>query len=158
MVGCGRPERAVEVPVDEVYGHLGDMGIDYGPAFQGLRRSWRRDGEVFCEVSLGDELLTSAGSFGVHPALLDAALHASVLLAGEQDGGAVPRLPFSWSDIRIGVLGASWLRVRLKTVLDGSSGGEASGVGVLSLVAFDDEGALVVSVGSLVGVRCPLSS
>ena len=75
---------AVEVLVDEVYGRLAEMGLDYGPAFQGLRGAWVRGSEVFCEVALDDDQLTRAGSFGVHPALFDAALHAGVL---PPDGG-----------------------------------------------------------------------
>ena len=37
---------------------------------------WRRGDEIFAEVGLPDELRGQAGSFGLHPALLDAALHA----------------------------------------------------------------------------------
>ena len=49
-------------------------GLAYGPTFQGLPVR-RRDGdEVFAEVALPDP--AQAGEFGLHPALLDAALHA----------------------------------------------------------------------------------
>jgi NAD(P)-dependent dehydrogenase (short-subunit alcohol dehydrogenase family)/acyl carrier protein len=151
--GMWPPEGASEVPVDEVYGRLADMGLDYGPAFQGLRGVWRDGDELFCEVSLSEDQLTRSGSYGVHPALLDAALHASVLLAsGDQNasnGG--PRLPFSWNDVCIGALGSSSSRVRLMSTTGGADNGEQTGsAGVLSLVAFDGEGSLVVSVGSLV--------
>ena len=55
------------------------MGLDYGPVFQGLKSAWRRGSEVFCEVVLPESETARAGSFGVHPALLDAALHAGAL-------------------------------------------------------------------------------
>ncbi|MDW4903684.1 polyketide synthase dehydratase domain-containing protein, partial [Streptomyces californicus] len=46
-------------------------GLEYGPEFQGLRAAWRRGEEVFAEVAVED-----AGGFGLHPVLLDSALHA----------------------------------------------------------------------------------
>ncbi|MDW6064104.1 acyltransferase domain-containing protein [Streptomyces sp. FXJ1.4098] len=60
------------IPLDGFYEELADAGFSYGPVFRGLRAAWRRGGQVFAEVSLpADE----TGGFGVHPALLDAALH-----------------------------------------------------------------------------------
>ncbi|WP_398878585.1 polyketide synthase dehydratase domain-containing protein, partial [Streptomyces prunicolor] len=69
------PEGAVAVPVDGLYERLAEAGYEYGPVFQGLRSAWR-DGElVYAEVVLPDEPVGSAQGFGIHPALLDAALH-----------------------------------------------------------------------------------
>ena len=42
----------------------------------GLRGAWQLGQDVFAEVALPDDLALSADRFGVHPALLDAALHA----------------------------------------------------------------------------------
>ncbi|MEK8170191.1 polyketide synthase dehydratase domain-containing protein [Streptomyces sp. M19] len=50
-------------------------GYGFGPAFQGLRAAWRRGDELFAEVTLAEEYATDG--FGLHPALLDAALHVS---------------------------------------------------------------------------------
>ena len=92
-------------------------GLEYGPAFQGLRGAWRRGEEVFAEVALAGDRLAQADSFGLHPALLDAALHASGFglddtADGEGERSAV-RLPFSWSGVRCYASGASSLRVCL---------------------------------------------
>ena len=75
------PLGAVPVAVDGLYEGLAADGYGYGQAFRGLRAAWRRGGDVFAEVALPQETAAEAGSFGVHPALLDAALHASALHA-----------------------------------------------------------------------------
>ncbi|MFD0662082.1 polyketide synthase dehydratase domain-containing protein [Thermocatellispora tengchongensis] len=68
------PPGAVPVDVDGRYDELAGQGYDYGPSFQGLRAAWRRGEEVYAEVSLPGE--QDAAAYAVHPALLDAALHA----------------------------------------------------------------------------------
>ncbi|HWM09290.1 MAG TPA: beta-ketoacyl synthase N-terminal-like domain-containing protein, partial [Solirubrobacteraceae bacterium] len=69
------PAGAEPVDVDDLYDRLAGLGMGYGPAFQGLRAAWLRGGEVFAEVELDEVQVREAGRFGVHPALLDAALH-----------------------------------------------------------------------------------
>ncbi|MFF1506447.1 amino acid adenylation domain-containing protein [Streptomyces sp. NPDC058326] len=103
------PPGAREIDVETRYDTLAEAGYDYGPAFQGLRAAWRDGHDVYAEVSLPAEL--DATSFGVHPALLDAALHAVGLL--REDSGTV--LPFSWSGVTRYAEGAGALRVRLST-------------------------------------------
>ena len=105
------PVDGAEMPVDDLYDRLAGQGFEYGPAFQGLRASWRSGDEVIAEVRLDASHQAQAGRFGVHPALLDAAFHAVVVRLGEQVGHA--SLPFSWSGVRIHRGGASSLRVRL---------------------------------------------
>ena len=131
------------VDVEALYDELAAHGLGYGPMFRGLRALWRREGEVFAEVELPEEERAQAARFDVHPALLDAALHASAVLTHDpRDGEAQPaevRLPFSWSGVRLHASGASSLRVRLSRV--GSDG--------MSLTAVDDTGELVASIESL---------
>ncbi|MCT2541500.1 SpnB-like Rossmann fold domain-containing protein, partial [Streptomyces atratus] len=74
----------------------------------------------------------------MHPALLDAALHAG-LLPGDGSGLVAPRLPFVWSGVRLHATGAVAARVRMVPV----------GEGGVSLELSDDEGRPVVSVDSL---------
>ena len=133
------PPGAVAVAVDELYEELAAGGYGYGPAFRGLRSAWRRGEDVFAEVALPAETTGEANSFGIHPALLDAALHAAALTGPGSDPGAV-RLPFAWSGVSLHAAGAPALRVRLSR--DGDD--------VMSLVAADDTGAPVISVGTLV--------
>ncbi|WP_371271263.1 type I polyketide synthase [Streptomyces sp. yr375] len=135
------PAGAEPVELDGRYARLAAGGLEYGPLFQGLRRAWRRDGEVFAEVELEQaEVVDGGREFAIHPALLDSALHAAGL-TGEQDGGEDEvTLPFSWSGVRLYAAGASRLRVRLT---------EQPG-GALSLQIADAAGEPVASVGSLV--------
>ncbi|WP_455712619.1 type I polyketide synthase [Streptomyces antimycoticus] len=106
------PADAAEVELDGRYEGLLDIGFAYGPAFQGLRRAWQRGGEVFAEVALDEETAEEAAAFGLHPALLDSALHA-IGLAGLGNTGGEGRLPFAWTGVSLYASGASALRVRL---------------------------------------------
>ncbi|MBO3682732.1 type I polyketide synthase, partial [Streptomyces sp. NEAU-YJ-81] len=72
--GVWPPVGAESVDVSGEYVRAAENGLEYGPAFQGLKRAWRRDGEVFAEVELPEGERERAGQFGLHPALFDAAL------------------------------------------------------------------------------------
>ncbi|MFE7268225.1 type I polyketide synthase [Streptomyces sp. NPDC057592] len=132
------PQDAEAVDVSDFYAELAATGYGYGPAFQGLRAVWRRAGEVFAEVALGEETAGQAGRFGLHPALLDSALHA-VGAGGLFPGEAGLQLPFAWEGVELYAAGASSLRVRLAP-----AGGQA-----VSVEATDGAGAPVASVRSL---------
>ncbi|WP_143079284.1 type I polyketide synthase, partial [Streptomyces monashensis] len=144
------PPGAEPVDVSGGYSLLTKVGYGYGPAFQAVRALWRRGDEIFAEVALSEEHRQQAGGFGIHPALLDAALHSPLLqiagAAAAEDGpGAGPggtelRLPFAWNGLVLHAAGASVLRVRL-----GRPERDA-----LSLAAADEAGALVVTMDSLV--------
>ncbi|WAP56085.1 type I polyketide synthase [Streptomyces sp. S465] len=106
------PADATEVALDGRYEGLLDIGFAYGPAFQGLRRAWQRGGEVFAEVALDEDTAEEAAAFGLHPALLDSALHA-IGMAGLGNTGGEGRLPFAWTGVSLYASGASALRVHL---------------------------------------------
>ncbi|WP_430781778.1 beta-ketoacyl synthase N-terminal-like domain-containing protein [Actinoplanes sp. G11-F43] len=78
------PDGAEPVAVD--YGRLAERGFHYGPAFRGVTAVWRGNGEMYAEITLPSVDTTG---YLVHPALLDAALHAS-LLAEPPDRLRVP--------------------------------------------------------------------
>ncbi|TDD14870.1 SDR family NAD(P)-dependent oxidoreductase, partial [Nonomuraea diastatica] len=103
------PEGAQPLPLDGLYDWLGEVGLGYGPIFQGLKAVWRRDEELFAEVALPED--TGTGGFGLHPALLDAALHSVALNAATAEDG--PRMPFAWTGVRLHATGAASIRVRL---------------------------------------------
>ncbi|MET7906063.1 type I polyketide synthase [Streptomyces sp. NPDC005355] len=128
------PLGARPVPVDTLYDSLAAAGLDYGPAFRGVRAAWRRGTEVFAEVALAEE---AADGYGVHPALLDSALHAWSLAGPDASGG--PRLPFHWSGVRLFATGADTLRVRLTP----------AGADAMALAVADPTGLPVASVESL---------
>ncbi|MFD8124614.1 SDR family NAD(P)-dependent oxidoreductase, partial [Streptomyces albidoflavus] len=143
------PAGAEEVGADAVYAELDGLGLAYGPAFRGLRALWRRGREVFAEVVLPDGPEARTGEvegYGVHPALLDAALHPVGLgAAGGADREQAAGLPFAWSDVRLHAVGARRLRVRIAPA-GGPDGGDGTGV---SVALADGTGAPVASVGSL---------
>ncbi|MFF4756962.1 SDR family NAD(P)-dependent oxidoreductase, partial [Streptomyces sp. NPDC001270] len=131
------PPGARKADVDDLYTDLAERGYVYGPAFQGVRAVWRRGEELFAEVSLPEQYGTDAGRFGIHPALLDAALHPALLNAA--DDGQELRQPLDWNGLALHAVGASVLRVWLAPSDSGS----------LSVAATDEAGHLVVTVDSL---------
>jgi polyketide synthase 12 len=103
------PVGAREIDVSDAYADLSARGYEYGPAFRGLKAMWRRGDEVFAEVALPQEL--QASGLGVHPVLLDGALHAVVLSRDDNEGEMA--LPFSWQKVSLHASGASAVRARL---------------------------------------------
>ncbi|WP_344319154.1 type I polyketide synthase, partial [Streptomyces yatensis] len=79
------PAGATPVELDGLYEGMAGLGLAYGPVFQGLTSAWRLDGEVYAELELPEDGQSDAGLFGLHPALLDSALHA-VGLGGLVEG------------------------------------------------------------------------
>ncbi|MCM2421630.1 type I polyketide synthase [Streptomyces sp. RKAG293] len=144
------PAGAEALTTESLYADLGAVGLDYGPVFRGLRAAWRRDGELFAEVELPTEAVSAAADYALHPALLDAALHA-IALGGflEGDEGEGPWLPFAWSGVALHSVGASALRVRIAA---------APGTGAVTLNVADATGAPVAAVDSLLLRRLPLEA
>ncbi|MGH3240683.1 MAG: SDR family NAD(P)-dependent oxidoreductase, partial [Spirillospora sp.] len=135
------PPDAAPVDLDGFYEDMADAGLSYGPVFRGLTAAWRRGDEVFAEVALPEQ--AQEDGFGMHPALLDASLHA-VALSGAAAGsgsGSGTAVPFAWSEVELFASGATALRVRV-TPDDGDGG--------VSLHLADAAGRAVASIGSLV--------
>ncbi|RKT56259.1 type I polyketide synthase [Saccharothrix australiensis] len=98
------PEHAQPVDPRDFYASLADLGYEYGPAFRGVRALWRGADELFAEVSVPD-----GDRYGLHPALLDAALQPLILLSPD----ARVRLPFSFRGVAVHTAGVSEARVHL---------------------------------------------
>ncbi|MEV4898542.1 type I polyketide synthase, partial [Nonomuraea sp. NPDC055795] len=133
------PDGATPVGIEDVYPELEAAGLTYGPAFQGLRAAWRSGDVLFAEVELPETQRDQAGRFGVHPALLDAALHLAAHDGLRDSPPGHNRLPFAYRGVRLHASGAHTLRVRL----------DLRGADELSLYAADTSGAPVLTVGSL---------
>ncbi|MFC5215754.1 type I polyketide synthase [Streptomyces coerulescens] len=129
------PAGATEVDVTDIYRRYARAGLDYGPAFQGLRGVWRLDDDAYAEVVLPEPAGATQG-LGLHPALLDAVLHAGVH-AGEENPERM--LPFGWQDVTLHASGATVLRARITR----------TGPDALTIAATDVEGDPVVTVGTL---------
>ncbi|MDC0746351.1 type I polyketide synthase [Polyangium mundeleinium] len=104
------PPGAAAVALEGIYERLAAAGLAYGADFQGLRGIWRRGDELFAEVELPAATAADAGRFALHPALLDAALHALVAQELEETSGIA--LPGSWRGVSLRAVGASSLRIR----------------------------------------------
>ncbi|MFE1252166.1 KR domain-containing protein, partial [Streptomyces sp. NPDC058766] len=102
---------AERIPLDGFYEAFAARGLGYGPAFQGLTELWRSGNTAYGLVRLPEAL--EADAFGIHPALLDAALHALVTLHGETGPQDHVLLPFVWSAARLHAVGSTELRVRI---------------------------------------------
>ncbi|MER5867395.1 type I polyketide synthase [Kitasatospora sp. NPDC002040] len=133
------PPGATALPTEEVYQELAAAGLAYGPAFRGLQAAWR-DGDTFwAEVALPEAVRESAGEFGLHPALLDAAVHVTAHHGLTDTPPGTSRLPFAYTGVRLHAAGASALRVRLRYTEP-----EAIAIDVA-----DETGAPVASVAAL---------
>ncbi|WP_203759459.1 type I polyketide synthase, partial [Actinoplanes octamycinicus] len=135
------PAGAEPVTVEGAYDRLLDIGYAYGPMFQGLRAAWRRGDELFAEVALPAAAHDEAAGFGVHPALLDASMHAAMLGdRGATGADEQTLLPFAWSGVTLHAAGAAAVRVRIVTPTTDS----------MSFSVADERGRPVLTVGSLV--------
>ncbi|MFG2360012.1 SDR family NAD(P)-dependent oxidoreductase [Streptomyces sp. NPDC048521] len=132
--GTWPPAGARRVELDGFYAGLAATGYGYGPAFQGLRALWQDGDDLFAEVELGDETAGEAARYGVHPALLDAVLHA---LCSERPDTV--RLPFAWSGVRLHASGATAGRAKLSR----------TGTDQVTLTLTDTTGALVLTADAL---------
>nr|WP_052398345.1 type I polyketide synthase [Streptomyces sp. NRRL F-5123] len=131
------PAGAAAVDVPELYTSLAGRGYDYGPAFRCLRKVWRDGPEVVAEARLAEEQQPGAGAFELHPALLDAALHAAAAALPPAQGAVL--VPFSWSGVRLFAPGAAEIRVRATP----------TGEDTVALLVTDLAGAPVAEVAAL---------
>ncbi|HEX8052741.1 MAG TPA: SDR family NAD(P)-dependent oxidoreductase [Thermoleophilaceae bacterium] len=82
-----------EIPAERIYDGLRARGLEYGPAFRGLRRAWRGERDVIGEVELPEE--ATGDGYRAHPALLDACLHAIAAGQPEPLAGEGPMIPIA---------------------------------------------------------------
>ncbi|MFE2110764.1 SDR family NAD(P)-dependent oxidoreductase, partial [Kitasatospora sp. NPDC059463] len=136
--GSWPPAGSEPVDLADAYERLDRLGYGYGPWFQGLTAAWRAGDHLYAEVRLPADPVRGDEAHAVHPALLDAALHP-LLLADAPAGGAGPRIPFGFTDVRLHATGATALRVRLSPAPDGTT----------ALAVEDPTGAPVLTVGGL---------
>ncbi|TDD76618.1 type I polyketide synthase [Actinomadura rubrisoli] len=132
VLGEWPPPGAEPLPLDGAYDRLAERGYRYGPSFRGLRAAWRDGRDLYAEA--GSDASPAAAGHRIHPALLDAALHALLVL----DEGP-PTVPFSWEGVTCLPTDAPSLRVRLRR----------EDTGTVSLIAADPDGRTVAAVDAL---------
>ena len=134
---CGERVEAAQA-----YEAFASVGLDYGPAFQGLQTLWRGTSEALAEVSL-PEGVEGAERYGIHPALLDAAFQSlSGSAAAEKQA---LHLPFAMERVIVHASGATaaWVHVRRAE----QPGGEN---GAADVTLTDERGDVLVEV---IGLR-----
>ncbi|MFJ9693752.1 SDR family NAD(P)-dependent oxidoreductase [Kitasatospora sp. NPDC101183] len=129
---------AESVDLDGFYDRFAARGLAYGPAFQGLTELWRDGSTAYGIVHLPEGV--KADEYGIHPALLDAALHTLVAVRDEAEGDQRVFLPFEWTGVELFAAGSTELRVRVDLDESGTSA---------RIRVSDPAGALVASVDSL---------
>ncbi|GGL18447.1 type I polyketide synthase [Mangrovihabitans endophyticus] len=129
------PAGAEPVDVTGFYERLAADGYGYGPLFRGVRAAWRHGADILAHVVLPDD--NDGAAFGIHPALLDAALHAATLgPLSTQDGAG---MPFSWRGVALHATGATALRVRIA----------GTGPDTVAVTMADESGVPVAEIGAL---------
>nr|WP_197945704.1 type I polyketide synthase [Phytohabitans suffuscus] len=111
LTGAWPPPGARAVSLDGFYARADHAGYGYGPSYQGLRAVWRDGDDLYAEVGLPGQAGGPDG-FGIHPALLDAALHPLLPLTDHDATGQL-WLPFAWNGVTLWATGATTVRVRL---------------------------------------------
>ncbi|MEV5714347.1 type I polyketide synthase [Amycolatopsis mediterranei] len=134
------PPDGQRVEIGDFYADLAERGYAYGPLFQGVRAVWQRGEEVFADVALPEDRREDAARFGLHPALLDAALQTGTIAAAASGRPGKSVMPFSWNRLALHAVGAAGLRVRVAP----------GGPDALTVEAADETGAPVLTMDSLI--------
>jgi NADPH:quinone reductase-like Zn-dependent oxidoreductase len=133
----------------DYYQALRSLGFDYGPAFQGIERVWRGQGEALGQIKLPQPLESDQGKYQIHPAVLDSCtqvLAAAVSLSIGEDADGL-YIPISYGEVRVFEPAGPrfWSHARLWE----ESSDSKTLQGDVRLL--DDEGRILAEV---LGVRC----
>ncbi len=139
------------VTAAEHYRVMDQSKLQYGPAFQGVAQTWRREGEALGKLRLTPAAAGAARGYTIHPALLDAGLQvmASALpqAAGDAQAGE------TWVPVGVGQFSlaggdgraAVWSHAVFR------AGQEGAGATLTGDVTLLDDGGQVV--GQIQGLR-----
>jgi amino acid adenylation domain-containing protein/non-ribosomal peptide synthase protein (TIGR01720 family) len=137
------PRRLEAIEADSFYQRLAAQGHRYSGPFRSLRgigQNPDQPGVVYAEVGLPAD--TDVAGYGIHPALLDAALHALAAVPDSSADDADPaalRLPYAFSAITLYATAATRLHVQLV----------ATGPDTYTLHAADPAGAPVITIETI---------
>src|SRR5215472_4455485 len=107
-------------PVTDLYDSLNKLGLQYGPSFRGIRELYVGQHEVLTKVQLPDGLADA--QYVMHPAFLDACLHAYPLVLNGAEKIRSDRhssyLPISLAEFRCYQDGIdkAWVHTTLRSV------------------------------------------
>jgi acyl transferase domain-containing protein/surfactin synthase thioesterase subunit/acyl carrier protein len=108
------------LPVADLYDSLNELGLEYGPSFRGIRELYVGQHEVLTKVQLPDGWADA--QYVMHPAFLDACLHAYPLVLNGAEKTRSDRhssyLPISLAEFRCYQDGIdkAWVHTTLRSV------------------------------------------
>jgi len=138
-----------EIATSHFYEQLRKHGLEYGPAFQGIQKIWRKEGEALVEI----ELPLESAAYQVHPALLDAALQ-SLAAALPSENSKSTYIPISIDRVTLYSKPSKklWSHVKLKNPPQPPFNKGGLG-GILNLEAdlflYDEEGRVIAEIQGL---------
>jgi acyl transferase domain-containing protein/acyl carrier protein len=128
-------------PIEKFYTNLTQVGLEYGPSFQGLKEAWGGKGQALGRIDT-PPLAGGTTSYQIHPATLDACFH--VMIVALSDIELNPWLPVKIASLllyRRPVAGKIWCHARL--ILDGQLPENRRNA---DLIITDETGAVVAEV------------
>ncbi|WP_191499925.1 type I polyketide synthase, partial [Mycobacterium simulans] len=134
------PLLAQAIDPHSFYDQLATTGLHYDPPFQGvcaISQHHTDPDTVDAEVALPAD--TDITGYGIHPALLDAALHPLTALTNPDTDTSGPRLPFALTGITLHASTATRLHVHLAR----------TGADTYTLHATDPTGAPVLTIATV---------
>ncbi|WP_035792234.1 type I polyketide synthase [Kitasatospora mediocidica] len=115
LLAPGLPEPAFDL---RTWPSASEAGEVVAGELAGVRRLWQRDGRILADIELPAELVDEAGTFTLHPALIDTALRVLAAHTGGEAPGDRGREPAARADLAVYAEGATALRLRI-TAIDG---------------------------------------
>jgi polyketide synthase PksN len=85
----------------DVYARFAAMGLEYGPAQQGLVAITLGEQQLLAQLRLPSLVESTEGDYVLHPSIMDSALQASIGLIEVDELAGKPPLPFLLESIRV---------------------------------------------------------
>jgi polyketide synthase PksL len=97
----------------DIYPAFAKLGLQYGPAYQGITQVLLGAQELLVELQLPSSASGQSSQFAMHPCMMDSALQGSICLAGDL-ANVKPALPFAVESVRMYQAGSeqmlAWVR------------------------------------------------
>jgi acyl transferase domain-containing protein/NADPH:quinone reductase-like Zn-dependent oxidoreductase len=135
---------AQAVSPDELYSSYAARGIQFGPAFRGVRHIQRGSAEVLAEIA-APSAVAAQRDYLVHPALLDACLQAALAMISRDEGDERTLLLLRGCDsltLLRSPVGRLWSHATLRPMTDATSL-------IADIVVTDESGVALVRIDGL---------
>ncbi|MBW4632371.1 MAG: thioester reductase domain-containing protein [Iphinoe sp. HA4291-MV1] len=79
-----------EISKSDLYRQFQEIGLEYGPSFQGIEQLWSGEGEALAQIQISNALQTEVEEYQLHPAILDACFQVSLATVDSVKGTYLP--------------------------------------------------------------------